>query len=109
MVVLSSVQFSILGSSHARANLVSTFFTVSYLIFSYEGTGRSLSLKLIQQLRTQCATMGSNTKEALKAANMDSNTKSATGWFTGMPDTLDRNFSLHCTKLNLSPGNLLCC
>ena len=47
---------------------------------SYEGTGRSLSLKLIQQLRAQCATMGNNTKEAVKAANMgDSTSSSATG------------------------------
>ena len=46
----------------------------------YEGTGRSLSLKLIQQLRAQCATMGNNTKEAVKAANMgDSTSSSATG------------------------------
>nr|KAG5689469.1 hypothetical protein BaRGS_021016 [Batillaria attramentaria] len=51
-----------------------------YLVFmsstinGYEGTGRSLSLKLIQQLRQQSATFGSMSTEVKKAANM-----SATG------------------------------
>ncbi|CAL1535363.1 unnamed protein product [Lymnaea stagnalis] len=47
-----------------------------YLVFmsstinGYEGTGRSLSLKLIQQLRQQTVTYGGSVKEAKMAANM---------------------------------------
>ncbi|XP_067937796.1 RNA cytidine acetyltransferase-like [Watersipora subatra] len=55
-----------------------------YLVFmastvnGYEGTGRSLSLKLIQQLRAQCSTMGNSSSEAIKAANMgEANNSSA--------------------------------
>ena len=47
----------------------------------YEGTGRSLSLKLVQQLRQQSATFGGSS-EAQKAINMTSKTdsvSSATG------------------------------
>ncbi|ESO97610.1 hypothetical protein LOTGIDRAFT_103703 [Lottia gigantea] len=49
-----------------------------YLVFmsstvnGYEGTGRSLSLKLVQQLRQQSATYGGSNKEIQKAANMAS-------------------------------------
>ncbi|XP_060086378.1 RNA cytidine acetyltransferase-like [Ylistrum balloti] len=49
-----------------------------YLVFmsstinGYEGTGRSLSLKLVQQLRQQSATYGGTSKELQKAANMTS-------------------------------------
>lgn len=55
-----------------------------YLVFmastinGYEGTGRSLSLKLIQQLRQQTATFGGVTKEMKAAANMVTKTESAT-------------------------------
>lgn len=42
---------------------------------SYEGTGRSLSLKLIQQLRQQSATFGTITAEVKKAANMSAKTE----------------------------------
>lgn len=47
-----------------------------YLVFmsstinGYEGTGRSLSLKLVQQLRQQSSTFGGSVKEARLAANM---------------------------------------
>jgi len=47
-----------------------------YLVFmsstvnGYEGTGRSLSLKLVQQLRQQVSTFGGSAKEARLAANM---------------------------------------
>ncbi|XP_059150893.1 RNA cytidine acetyltransferase-like [Physella acuta] len=47
-----------------------------YLVFmsstinGYEGTGRSLSLKLVQQLRQQSTTYGGSVKEARLAANM---------------------------------------
>jgi N-acetyltransferase 10 len=47
----------------------------------YEGTGRSLSLKLVQQLRQQSATFGGSS-EVQKAINMTSKTdsvSSATG------------------------------
>ena len=47
-----------------------------WCVYRYEGTGRSLSLKLIQQLRAQCATMGNNSTEAVKAANMSDNNSS---------------------------------
>ncbi|KAK6190666.1 hypothetical protein SNE40_002478 [Patella caerulea] len=49
-----------------------------YLVFmsstvnGYEGTGRSLSLKLVQQLRQQSATFGGNNKEVQKAVSMTS-------------------------------------
>lgn len=54
-----------------------------YLVFmsstinGYEGTGRSLSLKLIQQLRQQSATFGNNTSELGKGSS--NNVPSATG------------------------------
>ncbi|GFN76132.1 RNA cytidine acetyltransferase [Plakobranchus ocellatus] len=47
-----------------------------YLVFmastinGYEGTGRSLSLKLVQQLRQQSSTFGGSVKETKLAANM---------------------------------------
>lgn len=47
----------------------------------YEGTGRSLSLKLVQQLRQQSATFGGSS-EVQKTINMTSKTdsmSSATG------------------------------
>ncbi|XP_033752198.1 RNA cytidine acetyltransferase-like isoform X1 [Pecten maximus] len=53
-----------------------------YLVFmsstinGYEGTGRSLSLKLVQQLRQQSATYGGTSKELQKAASMTSKTDS---------------------------------
>ncbi len=46
-----------------------TFFTSEFelrlnlIIFRYEGTGRSLSLKLIEQLRVQSRPMGGSTKD----------------------------------------------
>ncbi|PVD33452.1 hypothetical protein C0Q70_04708 [Pomacea canaliculata] len=52
-----------------------------YLVFmsstinGYEGTGRSLSLKLIQQLRLQSATFGAVSTEVKKAANMATKTE----------------------------------
>ena len=48
---------------------------MSWLIFayfSYEGTGRSLSLKLIQQLRQQSSTYGGGSAELKKTVNMTS-------------------------------------
>lgn len=33
------------------------------LVHSYEGTGRSLSIKLLQQLRSQATPIGSNTND----------------------------------------------
>lgn len=57
-----------------------------YLVFmastinGYEGTGRSLSLKLVQQLRQQMLTVGDKSKEATAVANMSTDKKaSATG------------------------------
>ncbi|XP_067143398.1 RNA cytidine acetyltransferase [Centruroides vittatus] len=57
-----------------------------YLVFmsstinGYEGTGRSLSLKLIQQLRQQSATYGSNASETVVVGSSSSGTMpSATG------------------------------
>lgn len=53
-----------------------------YLVFmsstinGYEGTGRSLSLKLVQQLRQQSATYGGGLKQLQKAANMNSKSES---------------------------------
>ncbi|OWF43305.1 N-acetyltransferase 10 [Mizuhopecten yessoensis] len=53
-----------------------------YLVFmsstvnGYEGTGRSLSLKLVQQLRQQSATYGGTSKELQRTANMTSKTDS---------------------------------
>ena len=38
--------------------------------FSYEGTGRSLSLKLIQQLRQQSSTFGGTSAELKKTVSM---------------------------------------
>ncbi|KAK3103722.1 hypothetical protein FSP39_021375 [Pinctada imbricata] len=60
-----------------------------YLVFmsstvnGYEGTGRSLSLKLVQQLRQQSATFGGNTKEVQKAVGMTSKTDLSTPSVTG--------------------------
>ncbi|KAK0068529.1 N-acetyltransferase 10 [Biomphalaria pfeifferi] len=57
----------------------------SYLVFmsstvnGYEGTGRSLSLKLIQQLRQQCTTYGGSVKEARLAAEMAKKGSEAVG------------------------------
>ncbi|KAH9495006.1 N-acetyltransferase 10 [Bulinus truncatus] len=56
-----------------------------YLVFmsstinGYEGTGRSLSLKLIQQLRQQCSTYGGSVKEARLAADMAKKGSNTTG------------------------------
>ena len=43
---------------------------IEYMYFSYEGTGRSLSLKLIQQLRQQSSTYGGASAELKKTVAM---------------------------------------
>lgn len=56
-----------------------------FIIFSYEGTGRSLSLKLIQQLRQQNATFRSAVKtdtRVLAAGGSKTEGNSATGMDT---------------------------
>ncbi|XP_064600007.1 RNA cytidine acetyltransferase-like [Liolophura sinensis] len=49
---------------------------MSSTISGYEGTGRSLSLKLVQQLRAQSSTFGTASSEVAKAAKMGGNTDS---------------------------------
>lgn len=59
---LSLVQILIL-----RASVFLFFFSI-VIFFSYEGTGRSLSLKLLQQLRKQAAPAGSNSDKNSQAS-----------------------------------------
>lgn len=54
-------------------------FLCFFVVQRYEGTGRSLSLKLIQQLRQQCTTYGGSVKEARLAAEMAKKGSEAVG------------------------------
>ena len=60
----------------------------------YEGTGRSLSLKLVQQLRQQVSTYGGSVKEARLAANMAktgaSNAVTGVSLFKSIQNSMDK-------------------
>ena len=87
---MSNISF---GSTAARNHIYnsysasSTQFTVFLCVHRYEGTGRSLSLKLVQQLRQQSTSLGNMSAAAASAAVHDkSSTSSATG--ENMKDSL---------------------
>ena len=61
---------------HVKHRGVQINISCIFSLLRYEGTGRSLSLKLIQQLRQQSATFGGMPVEAKKATD---STSSATG------------------------------
>ena len=54
--------------------------------YRYEGTGRSLSLKLVQQLRQQSSTFGTSS-EVKKTVDMTSKAENTSSTATGKNET----------------------